>query len=745
MSWILSGYSNNSPSLTHLVKIATLKTRIYDGLHSVKIHYLLTIITPFVLTGVFILTMFPKHLEAATQIGLWDRFEASVTNSKTYTNPYNDVTLNVTYTKPNNSTVQFWGFYDGGTTWKIRFMPDMVGPWRYSAQFSDGTAGVSGTFDVIPSSIPGMLSQQEGNPQWFGYKEGNPELIRSFHVGDKFFASNWSTSERTAFLNWAQQTGYNMLSIASHYLNRPGSGRGTGWATPDLWPLNAGEWQEMEVILNDLAERKILIFPFAGFFGQSSDFPTNHADQERYIRYTLARIGAYWNITFNIAGPEPLAFPDKFQNAMTAVDIDRLGTLLKTLDVYNHPRTVHNGSSGSDPFKLKAWSTFSTLQGPKTTVTSTLTNGLLDDYTGNKAIYAQETLWYGNVNHPSYSDIHLRKNAYIINMSAVALNFADNLNSDGTKGNSSAGFSGSMLVSDVADTQTKHTIIKKVWDFFETVPFYEMAPCSKIGVTFSTGNCLAEPGKQYLLYLDNTRTVSVNTTGGPYAITWVNAQNTSDRRSGGTTTNGQNLTPPSGADDWLVYLTTTTTSTTTPPTPTGTPTPTPANEQTVVSLMLVNATTHADIMTLADGGIVDLATIPEEKFNIRAITNPETVGSIQFEKDGSVYRTENGTPYELEGDTGFWAPSLGIHSIKATPFSASSAGGFPGIPYQITFTVTNGTSHGDGDANDDGNVNNQDVVTILQNYLRSLSMPTDQFTDGRINVMDFVRVLKQLP
>jgi hypothetical protein len=75
---------------------------------------------------------------------------------------------------------------------------------------------------------------------------GRHLLIRSFHVSDRFFAKNWSEAERQAFLDWAQGQGYNTLSIASHYLNRNLEGRGKGWETPALWPLNAAEYQRME-------------------------------------------------------------------------------------------------------------------------------------------------------------------------------------------------------------------------------------------------------------------------------------------------------------------------------------------------------------------------------------------------------------------------------------------------------------------------------------------------------------------
>jgi hypothetical protein len=69
------------------------------------------------------------------------------------------------------------------------------------------------------------------------------------------------------------------------------------------------------------------------------------------------------------------------------------------------------------------------------------------------------------------------------------------------------------------------------------------------------GFCLAEPGRQYLVYLDSPGTVNVRVSGGTYRVRWINARNTSDMHDGGTTTTGQRLVSPQDADDSLLYLT----------------------------------------------------------------------------------------------------------------------------------------------------------------------------------------------
>jgi len=475
---------------------------------------------------------------AVAAVGQWDRFEAALENPKRYDDPYRETMLRATYTRPDGRTVDFRGFYDGGPTWKIRFMPDQIGTWKYEASFSDGSAGTSGTFECVPSELPGMVAKDEANPMWFGFKGGRHTLVRGLHVGDRFFAANWPGAQRTAFLDWAQGQGYNLLSIASHYLNRDAKGRGRGWQTPDLWPLNAAEYQRMERLLDDLAARRILVFPFAGFFGQSSDFPRDPADQERYVRYTLARLGPYWNVLFNVAGPEP----NVGKKWMPDEEVVRLGRMIRDLDVFGHLLSVHN-RTGDDPYRDADWTSYGVLQGPKTLDRARLSATLLRNHHGAKPLLAQETLWPGNINHPNYTETDIRKNAFVIMTAATALCFAD------MNGDSSTGFSGSM---DLAEkVQARHDIVKRVWDFFETVPFYRMSPRQDL---VSAGFCLAEPGKEYLVYLEKPGAVDVATEGGPYREQWIDARDPTKRRDVGMTADGKRLASPNEGEDWLLHL-----------------------------------------------------------------------------------------------------------------------------------------------------------------------------------------------
>ena len=489
---------------------------------------------------------------APAKVGRWGRFEMSLVNRGKFADPCTDVTLSVTCESPDGQTVEFQGFYDGNDTWRIRFMPDRVGTWRYEASFSDGAVGRKGTFECVPSEIPGMLAAYKPNPIWFACAGEKPVVIRSFHVGDRFFADadnsvtgdKWSAARREAFLDWAQGQGYNMLSVASCYLNRDSGGRGKGWNTPDLWDAkwqrpNPREYQRMERVLDDLAARRIMVYPFAGFFGRDSDFPKDKGKEDLYIRYTLARLGAYWNVLFMVGGPEPML---KGKPYLSEDEIHRFGRKIELLDVYGHLLSVHN-PTGDDAFKEADWTSYGVLQGPKTVRRRKLSRGLLQNHREARPLYAQETLWPGNIYHPRYDADDIRKNACVMMMCAAAINFAD------MSGNSSSGFSGTLDLD--RKIQRRHDTVKQVWDFFEKVPFHRMKPRPDLA---SRGYCLADEGKEYLVYLERSHAVSVKIEGGPCKVTWINAQDTTDRRDGGLTESGEDLKPPTGADDWLLHL-----------------------------------------------------------------------------------------------------------------------------------------------------------------------------------------------
>ncbi len=490
-------------------------------------------------------------------VEIWDLFEIAVPNNNHYDDPYGDVELVVEFRHRNTSFGRHFGFYDGEGIWKVRFTPRHEGRWFYKATFSDGSGSVEGDFNCIPGSRPGAVRNNPHNPFWLckGHEYGTQ--FRSFHVGDRFFAENWDDPDdpgdgnpRTLFLDWLQEHKYNMLSVASHYTNREEEGRGKGWDTPALWPLNVTEFRKMEAILDDLHQREITLFPFAGFFGARGNWPTDPGEQEQYIKYILARIGHYPNIILSVAGPEPFWREDssQYKGAMRLADIRRLGSLIDSLDIHDHVVTVHNEKRATlygDPFIDEPWMNMSTLQGPTTLDRDQLFSGLSMNHRPQKACYAQETLWAGNKFHPDYSLDDIRRNTLCILFSGSILNFAD------MDGNSSSGFSGTMDL----DHQTPevHRVVGEVWDWFETIPFYRLV--ARQDLVRDRGYCLAEEGVEYYVYLAGSREVELHL-DFPYHFRWewISAIDPGDVRPGELANGKTRFEAPGDGDDWILHV-----------------------------------------------------------------------------------------------------------------------------------------------------------------------------------------------
>ena len=397
-------------------------------------------------------------------VGQWDRFEATIENSRGYADPYRDVTLEVVYTRPDGGKIRFWGFYDGGSQWKIRFMPDRLGLWRYAAGFSDGAPGIRGGFECTPSTIPGLISNDETNPRWFGFRGGRHVLIRSFHAVP-LFSDTLDEFSRRDFLDWAARQGYNTLSSGSHF-----SGKGA----PRLWPLDAPSFRRIEAVLDELSNRRMMIFGFAGFFGGMA--PMFPADEELYIKYCMARFGPYWNEIFNVGGPE-------LDKTLPQETINRLGALIHKYDVFGHLLGVHQLGNRDDAFRDAAWSSTVTLQ-IKVPDVMELNQWLIRNQPGSKPVYGQEDCWQGNtIQFAKRGGCHpdrFRQQMWTHLLSASAINVGD------MNGNNATGFSGSLKLSD--RIQSRHDVPKMIWDYFQSTPYYRMSPHPEL---VDRGICLA--------------------------------------------------------------------------------------------------------------------------------------------------------------------------------------------------------------------------------------------------------------
>ena len=70
---------------------------------------------------------------------IYSRFEQTLESAANYANPVQEASLTARFTSPSGEKFTVPGFWDGGKTWRIRFMPMQPGAWKFETICSDAS------------------------------------------------------------------------------------------------------------------------------------------------------------------------------------------------------------------------------------------------------------------------------------------------------------------------------------------------------------------------------------------------------------------------------------------------------------------------------------------------------------------------------------------------------------------------------------------------------------------------------
>lgn len=148
-------------------------------------------------------------LEAVGTLSRMDRalhrgvHEVVIAAVESWGNPYLENGLRVVYTRPDGSTVSVDAFYDGDGIYRARAYCDQVGVWHWRS-VENGFDGQSGSFQVVPSTLPGKLRVHPEDPYQFAYDNGEWFL----HIGDTGYRYVVASEpEWQAYIDQAAQMG----------------------------------------------------------------------------------------------------------------------------------------------------------------------------------------------------------------------------------------------------------------------------------------------------------------------------------------------------------------------------------------------------------------------------------------------------------------------------------------------------------------------------------------------------------
>jgi hypothetical protein len=277
-----------------------------------------------------------------------------------YGNPFVDVEVSARF-QFKNRVVEVSGFYDGDGVYRVRFMPDTVGRWRYvTASNCSELDGQEGEFACVEPSPDNHGPVYVRNRYHFCYADGTPHVSIGTtcyawaHQGDKLEEQTLETLKNAPFTKmrmcvFPKDYSYNKNEPVYYPFQQSGKG---GWDTARFDPAFWRHFERRVGQLCDLGiEADLILFhPYDRWGFATMDTESD----DRYLRYAVARLAAYRNVWWSMANEFDL------MKEKTMADWDRFFHIVQACDPYQRMRSVHNCRQFYD--HNKPWVTHCSIQ-----------------------------------------------------------------------------------------------------------------------------------------------------------------------------------------------------------------------------------------------------------------------------------------------------------------------------------------------------------------------------------------------
>ena len=258
----------------------------------------------------FILLLTVTALMATEQAEIWDLYESGFVSEKDYENPLYDVNLfKIEFTSQSGRVQTINGFWDGGSSWKVRFCPDELGTWTFQSSCSDennsGLHSVSGSFECVENSSEldiyqrGAIKRPPGEYH-LTYADGTPFFFVACTAWNGALRSN--DEEWDYYLQHRVDHHYNTIQFVTTQwrgceADREGQVAFTGSGRIEL---NVDFFKRMDSKIqriNDhgLVAAPVLLWalPFGAGRHLSPGYYLPHNEAILLARYMVARFGGY--------------------------------------------------------------------------------------------------------------------------------------------------------------------------------------------------------------------------------------------------------------------------------------------------------------------------------------------------------------------------------------------------------------------------------------------------------------------
>ncbi len=304
----------------------------------------------------------------ADTVQRWGCFELALTGPATG-NPYLDVQWWAVF-RQGDVKIRVPGFWDGGDTYKLRFSPPTLGQWRYQTHSTTPELdGKTGVLEVVAPTGNNHGPVEVFNTYYFRYADGTP-----YHqFGTTCYA--WihqprALQEQTLrtlasapfnkirFCVFPKSYAYNQNEPELFAFQRRPDGK-FDFARPDV-----RFWRHLEQRILDLqrlgVEADLILWHPYDRWGFSE---MGAANDDRYLRYCIARLSALRNVWWSLANEYDLMAPGAMRGHRgdkQMADWDRFFQILQKEDPHQRLRSIHNCRQFYD--HKKPWVTHASIQ-----------------------------------------------------------------------------------------------------------------------------------------------------------------------------------------------------------------------------------------------------------------------------------------------------------------------------------------------------------------------------------------------
>jgi Protein of unknown function (DUF4038)/Domain of unknown function (DUF5060)/Putative collagen-binding domain of a collagenase len=264
------------------------------------------------------------------------RWEMTLTSTKTYANPFTDVTVSVQYTKAGSPTMQGYGFWDGGAIFKLRQAFPEPGTWHYKTTATDpansGLHNREGDVHVLPYTGTitlyrhGFL-QVSADHRFFTHADGTPFLW----IGDTLWGATVWLTEAGFHTAVADRRAKHFTVLQTNFAREDevDTDGDTPWQG-DRW--NVRFMQKLDRIFSDANDQGMYLF-VNGLADLVWDRDIPH--YERLVEMIAARYAAHF-VSF------ASSMDDSYNPLHEQINAALQGTAPRTL-VAQHPGAATNG------------------------------------------------------------------------------------------------------------------------------------------------------------------------------------------------------------------------------------------------------------------------------------------------------------------------------------------------------------------------------------------------------------------